>query len=247
VARKPRMVAAVALANKMARMIWATTTKQEDYPMACPSSRDREEDTAWPQGRGERSTRRRRHGLRSSRWGLQLPGSSASCSLNRCEPSLPNSTPARGVMEHHDQRPDTRPIEDTAEKSQIMLAKQGASTHAYTNLCRGTGPHLRGYTRDRGCLTLQSGSKRAITVLRRTAPPPLQRERETPKPRTSFRERTMASRPLRGPERSPTVLIRDPQACVMIEEPTAVCATHAPPLPRVRIWTICPSMNGSFT
>ncbi|RBI66810.1 hypothetical protein DQW77_17895, partial [Roseovarius sp. TE539] len=37
--------------------------------------------------------------------------------------------PARGVMEGHDQRPDTRPIEDPAEKSQITLAKQGASTH----------------------------------------------------------------------------------------------------------------------
>lgn len=34
VARKPKMVAAVALANKMARMIWATITKQEDYRMA---------------------------------------------------------------------------------------------------------------------------------------------------------------------------------------------------------------------
>ncbi|MBC7284698.1 IS110 family transposase [Hoeflea sp.] len=34
VARKPRMVAAVALANKMARMIWAVSTKQENYRMA---------------------------------------------------------------------------------------------------------------------------------------------------------------------------------------------------------------------
>ncbi|MFN3145292.1 MAG: hypothetical protein ACE368_08485 [Paracoccaceae bacterium] len=34
VARKLKMVAAVALANKMARMIWALTTKQEDYRMA---------------------------------------------------------------------------------------------------------------------------------------------------------------------------------------------------------------------
>lgn len=34
VLRKPKMVAAVALANKMARMIWAMTTKQEDYRMA---------------------------------------------------------------------------------------------------------------------------------------------------------------------------------------------------------------------
>lgn len=34
VAHKPRMVAAVALANKMARMIWAMTTKKEDYQMA---------------------------------------------------------------------------------------------------------------------------------------------------------------------------------------------------------------------
>lgn len=34
VTRKPKMVAAVALANKMARMIWAVTTKQEDYRMA---------------------------------------------------------------------------------------------------------------------------------------------------------------------------------------------------------------------
>lgn len=34
VARKPEMVAAVVLANKMARMIWAVTTKREDYRMA---------------------------------------------------------------------------------------------------------------------------------------------------------------------------------------------------------------------
>ncbi|ORE96959.1 MULTISPECIES: IS110 family RNA-guided transposase [Aurantimonadaceae] len=34
VARKPKMVAAVALANKMARMIWAMTMKKEDYRMA---------------------------------------------------------------------------------------------------------------------------------------------------------------------------------------------------------------------
>lgn len=33
-ARKPRMVAAVALANKMARMIWAMMTKEEDYRIA---------------------------------------------------------------------------------------------------------------------------------------------------------------------------------------------------------------------
>lgn len=33
VARKPKMVEAVALANKMARMIWAMTTKQVDYRM----------------------------------------------------------------------------------------------------------------------------------------------------------------------------------------------------------------------
>ncbi|WP_407941340.1 transposase [Mesorhizobium xinjiangense] len=34
VARKPRMVAAVALANNMARMIWAMTTKGQNYRMA---------------------------------------------------------------------------------------------------------------------------------------------------------------------------------------------------------------------
>lgn len=34
VARKPKMVAAVALANKMARMIWAITVKQQNYRMA---------------------------------------------------------------------------------------------------------------------------------------------------------------------------------------------------------------------
>src|SRR5690606_26781404 len=33
VMRKPKMVAAVALANKMARMIWALTTKEQDYRM----------------------------------------------------------------------------------------------------------------------------------------------------------------------------------------------------------------------
>ena len=34
VARKPKMVVAVALANKMARMIWAMTRKQENYRKA---------------------------------------------------------------------------------------------------------------------------------------------------------------------------------------------------------------------
>ncbi len=34
VGRKPRMVAAVALANKMARIIWAIMTKEQDYRMA---------------------------------------------------------------------------------------------------------------------------------------------------------------------------------------------------------------------
>jgi transposase len=32
--RKPRMVAAVALANKMARMVWAMMTREQDYRMA---------------------------------------------------------------------------------------------------------------------------------------------------------------------------------------------------------------------
>jgi transposase len=32
--RKPRMVAAVALANKMARIIWAMMTKEENYRLA---------------------------------------------------------------------------------------------------------------------------------------------------------------------------------------------------------------------
>jgi hypothetical protein len=32
-------------------------------------------------------------------------------------------------MEGHAQRPDTRPIEDPADKPKILLAKQGASTH----------------------------------------------------------------------------------------------------------------------
>lgn len=32
--RKPRMVAAVALANKMARIIWAMMTREQNYRMA---------------------------------------------------------------------------------------------------------------------------------------------------------------------------------------------------------------------
>ncbi len=36
-ARKPRLVAAVALANKMARMIWATATKKQDYQIPAVS------------------------------------------------------------------------------------------------------------------------------------------------------------------------------------------------------------------
>ena len=34
VARKPKMVAAVALANKMARIIWAMMTREQNYRMA---------------------------------------------------------------------------------------------------------------------------------------------------------------------------------------------------------------------
>lgn len=34
VARKPKMVAAAALANKMARMVWAMSVKGKDYRMA---------------------------------------------------------------------------------------------------------------------------------------------------------------------------------------------------------------------
>ncbi len=34
-ARKPRMVLAIALANKMARAIWAMLTRGEDYPGSC--------------------------------------------------------------------------------------------------------------------------------------------------------------------------------------------------------------------
>lgn len=45
---------------------------------------------------------------------IQTRGSSVCSSLNRCGPSLPNSIPARGVMEGHAQRPDTRPIENPA-------------------------------------------------------------------------------------------------------------------------------------
>jgi transposase len=33
-ARKPRMVAAVALANKMARIVWAMMTREESYRLA---------------------------------------------------------------------------------------------------------------------------------------------------------------------------------------------------------------------
>ena len=35
-ARKPRMLASVALANKMARTVWALLTKEEDYRAPAP-------------------------------------------------------------------------------------------------------------------------------------------------------------------------------------------------------------------
>ena len=73
VARKPKMVAAVALTNKMARMIWALSTKQENYRMAWPDP-EKEKGTTWPQGQGERSTRSTRYGLRCSRQGHSDPG-----------------------------------------------------------------------------------------------------------------------------------------------------------------------------
>lgn len=36
-AKKPRMLVAIALANKMARAIWAMMTKQEDYRIPTPT------------------------------------------------------------------------------------------------------------------------------------------------------------------------------------------------------------------
>lgn len=66
VIRKPKMVAAVALANKMARMIWRLQQKSRITEWRDPNPR-RETVPTWPKGRGERSTRSRRHGLRSSR------------------------------------------------------------------------------------------------------------------------------------------------------------------------------------
>jgi transposase len=49
-------------------------------------------------------------------------------------------------MEGHAQRPDTRPIEDPAEKPKISLAKQGASTHA-AHLADDKGTiHADGFT-----------------------------------------------------------------------------------------------------
>ncbi|XQZ48393.1 hypothetical protein E2977_04480 (plasmid) [Paracoccus yeei] len=56
--------------------------------------------------------------------GDSVLGSSACSSLNRCEPSLPNSIPARGVIKAT-LRGLTRPIEDPAERPKITLAKQG--------------------------------------------------------------------------------------------------------------------------
>jgi hypothetical protein len=35
-ARKPRLLVAIALANKMARQIWAMLTKNEDYKVPTP-------------------------------------------------------------------------------------------------------------------------------------------------------------------------------------------------------------------
>jgi hypothetical protein len=55
---------------------------------------------------------------KTSNWPVTLP-----------EPSLPNSITARGVIEGHAQRPDTRPIDDISKRSKIILAKQGASIH----------------------------------------------------------------------------------------------------------------------
>ncbi len=37
-ARKPRMLVAIALANKMARAIWAMMTKQGDYRISVPTA-----------------------------------------------------------------------------------------------------------------------------------------------------------------------------------------------------------------
>lgn len=37
-ARKPRILVAIALANKMARAIWAMMTKQEDYRIPGPNA-----------------------------------------------------------------------------------------------------------------------------------------------------------------------------------------------------------------
>jgi hypothetical protein len=57
-------------------------------------------------------------------------------------------------MEGHDQMPDTRPIEDPAEKSKIMLARQGASAH----------DSKRSRGKDRFSLPLETAARRVRCV-----------------------------------------------------------------------------------
>lgn len=64
VERKPKMVAAVALANKMARMIWAMSVKQENYRMAL--SRTNRKGARFGRVAGVSDRRR------SRRYGLQI-------------------------------------------------------------------------------------------------------------------------------------------------------------------------------
>ena len=159
VAGKPKTVAAVALANKMARMIRAVSTKQEDCRMARPEPDRAKARHARKAGasarRGAGDTDLDVHGRH-----IQTRGSSACRSLNRCEPRHPNSIPARGLIEDHIPRPDTHPTEDPADEPKITLAKQGGSTH---------GPGLRGLPHVGRRLALQKRGREDLIVRHRLA------------------------------------------------------------------------------
>src|SRR6056297_2237424 len=103
-AGKPKTVAAVALANKMARMIRAVSTKQEDCRMARPEPDRAKARHARKAGasdrRGAGDTDLDVHGRH-----IQTRGSSACRSLNRCEPQLP--------QQHTGPRPHRRPHPET--------------------------------------------------------------------------------------------------------------------------------------
>jgi len=123
-ARKPRMLVTVALANKMARTVWALSVKQEDYGLR---SQRRRKPTRI-RGVGGRSRSKEGMAQQSARRG-QKNQQDPSCPRARDREMIPvRELPYGPAASSLHQRPDRWQHPTTCHNSPMPLATEGAST-----------------------------------------------------------------------------------------------------------------------